>query len=351
MVDFHVTFDPKPRVAGEVVEGEVLLNIPVLELRNYHEVHAECSCIVLTKIGNVKKSTTVFCSLAPIWKRSNLTKPSDEHITKVPFSFTLPSALLPTGKYIKKRSVGVVGYYIQVTGTRSGTLEANTHIFHYFPVLPSDARGFEISKSINEGWAGAWKTVEEKKSIRRYFWRRYATAVMTLSLPDLEFFPIATPTPFTLKIVTFTEPMQCKNPENGMNAISSLPDVPRDPRKEIEFNLVQTAFIDAGTKQTTITGHYGSKMFGFGAEADNLAKVETTQATWEPIKGDAKGRGTWKREVVFTSSFELFPFPSFQSTTLKVNVSGRSLIRNVPVCLHPGAVGDVYEGQVSWTRK
>ncbi len=50
MVDFHVTFDPKPRVAGEVVEGEVLLNIPVLELRNYHEVHAECSCIVLTYV-------------------------------------------------------------------------------------------------------------------------------------------------------------------------------------------------------------------------------------------------------------------------------------------------------------
>ncbi|PSR74844.1 hypothetical protein PHLCEN_2v9558 [Hermanssonia centrifuga] len=221
MAEINVSFDPKRRTPGEIVEGTVLLNVPLLELRRYLEVHVKFTGSILVRIGLTTKRTTLFCDIAPIWKHFDLPS-SDEHIAKVPFRFTLPSELFPTGLYKNTLDgIGGVGYYIQVTGTRPGTFKPDKHIFCPILVLTSNARGYELSKSLNGPWTGEWKTVEQRKDIRRYFRGGYASAAVAFSLPDIDVLPIHTPVPFTLKVTTFTKPMEYFAAEKGVGTKSS----------------------------------------------------------------------------------------------------------------------------------
>ena len=75
----------------------------------------------------------------------------------------------------------------------------------------------------------------------------------------------------------------------------------------------------------TIVDHLGG--FGPDDNTDSPAHAEIKENLWVP-DADRRDHGSWKQEVTFSSSFTVQCAPTFQSSTMTVNVSpyGRDLI-------------------------
>lgn len=120
-----------------------------------------------------------------IWKRGvdhNSYPVPDSDIMVRPFSFTLPSTLLPSCEYGGLHTYTLsIRYFIQVVGQYQSKLKVKTRKFVPFAVLPSLSSGAEIRETLQQRWRGPWRSIVQEKNIRRGIWGDHSHAKMTVS--------------------------------------------------------------------------------------------------------------------------------------------------------------------------
>lgn len=142
-------------------------------------------------------------------------------------------------------------------------------------------------------------------------------------MPDIEIFPIHTPIPFTLNIVTVTKPMKMDDTKEGETIFPAPPLHP----KELEFELNRLLSIRARAWSRSSSDSGIANLGGFGSNVDpqfySQVQVESLDKVWIPSQDahdEKKHKGQWKQEATFKSSFTITHPPSFQTQTLGLNV-------------------------------
>lgn len=141
-------------------------------------------------------------------------------------------------------------------------------------------------------------------------------------LPAIDAFPVFTPIPFTLNIVTVSKPMRREDIPQGEPIFPAPPLTP----KGVTFKLERSVFVQVHAwrsdgNQSTV-GHLG----GLSPEPApphfyDAVRTEGLEKVWVPELGDEKKqKGTWKQEVNFLSNFQLACPPTFKSQTMGVDV-------------------------------
>lgn len=98
-----------------------------------------------------------------------------------PFSFKLPSTLLPSCEYGGLNTyVCNVRYFVQVVGRRPGKLKLNERHLVAFPVLPALASGAKLRETFQQGWRGPWRATAQEKNVRRGIWGDHSHVKVTV---------------------------------------------------------------------------------------------------------------------------------------------------------------------------
>ncbi|KAI0802031.1 hypothetical protein BC629DRAFT_1252909, partial [Irpex lacteus] len=284
-------------VAGETIQGEVHLNFPGLIRDKINEVHVKFRGYVYTY---QRLQVPLIHENISLWEQgvgtSSCPSPGSDILIR-PFSFKLPSTLLPSCEYGGLNTyVCNVRYFVQVVGRRPGKLKLNERHLVAFPVLPALTSGAKLRETFQQGWRGPWRATAQEKDVRRGIWGDHSHVKVTLDLPDIEVIPIFTSIPYTITITTHTKPMAR---DEGITDDSLFPVPPTKP-EEVSFWLESDVFMK--TKSWTANRN------------DNF--VQTLDKVWIPEGEKKAGRGRWKQEVVFRSKLRLNCAPSFDSETL-----------------------------------
>lgn len=110
---------------------------------------------------------------------------------RLPFRFTLPQSLPPSFQDSGFDWHGTVGYAIEAVGERPG-LHFNRKAHLAFPVIPHNGQGAALRSTLSGGWAGPWKTLQQKGEIRRGLWGDYSNVLVNVSVYAAATFPILT---------------------------------------------------------------------------------------------------------------------------------------------------------------
>ena len=120
-----------------------------------------------------------------IWKRgvdSSSYPVPDSDILVRPFSFTLPSTLLPSCKYDGLHtSTFNIRYFVQVVGQYQSRLKVKTRKSLPFPVLPALSSGADIREALQQRWRGPWRSIVQEKNVRRGLWGEHSHVKMMVS--------------------------------------------------------------------------------------------------------------------------------------------------------------------------
>ncbi|THH01546.1 hypothetical protein EW026_g1148 [Hermanssonia centrifuga] len=250
----NLVFDNKPRVAGETVQGEVHLNFRLLELNEFEEVNVKLRGVVSTQSAGWHKNVDLVCDTLSVWKRGDPEKTPETHVINVPLSFSLRENLLPSGQY----------------GSSHGKSGCTGNVDYYVEVI---------------------------------------------SLPDIDVFPVQSPIPFILTVLTTSKPSQ---QEDSSKEQAVFPVPPADPRKGIELKLLRRVAVNAGVKKQFSAGDLTVYLGGLGPEAqDDTAQIDPVERTWVPTTENPKYAGFWRQEAKFRSTFTLDCAPSFEFRTIK----------------------------------
>ncbi|KAI0688328.1 hypothetical protein BC835DRAFT_1373087 [Cytidiella melzeri] len=319
------------RVAGEVLEGEVHLNFPVLTKSKVEEVHIKLRGSVYTKLPRRQGETEyhrtqrfgLIHDTISLWQQSSsVYPPPDSHVLRLPFHFILPHNLPPSCEFTGFAEQGIVAYFIEVVGRR-GALHLDKRILCPISVMQSSSPGALLRASIRAGWQGPWKVREDQKEIRRGIWGDYAHVKMTLVMPDIPILPVLTNIPFTLNIVTLSKP------DHKDDSPSDKPIFPAPPLTPdaLEFCLEQRVYICANGHESTSSDHLVCYVGGMGpslpATVYKAVEVEVMDKEWLPSVSDQKKthcKGQWKQEVIFKSSMQYTCPPTFTFQTMAVTV-------------------------------
>lgn len=155
-------------------------------------------------------------------------------------------------------------------------------------------------------------------------------------MPDIPAFPIHTPIPFTLNIVTITKPMKMDDTKEGETIFPAPPLHP----KELEFELNRSISIRAHSWTRSSSDSGIANLGGFGPSMDPriyaIVQVETADKVWIPSQDshdEKKHKGQWKQEAMFKSSFTINHPPAFQAQTLGLHVSIPYLLGEVSLTI------------------
>lgn len=328
----NLVFDPHLHVAGEVVEGSVDLYFPKLRDDNIEEVHVKLRGFIATRITRQRGESSYtyrqrvdLCrENISLWRKGcDLYPPPGSHVLSLPFRFVLPSGLPPSCTYSGYRWQSTVGYLVQAVGERP-ILSFNRRVQKSFPVLPVDVRGAQLRSVLSAGWDGGWKPIEARNQIRKGIWGDYSQVEAILMFPDVEAYPVLTPIPFTLSVVTMTKTMKF---DDHKEEETIFPEPSHDPKK---YELKLEAKVWTKAKSQTNNGTSNTGVFGGLGDCnyprfyENI-QVEPVQKVWipSPEHGEKAQKGRWKQEVLFRSSFLLRCAPSFSAETLRVEYRAR----------------------------
>ncbi|KAI0683446.1 hypothetical protein BC835DRAFT_1423249 [Cytidiella melzeri] len=325
-----LVFNATLKVAGEAIHGEVHLDFPSLMRDKIEEVHVKLRGSVYTQITRQVGQNTSTRShriwLAhenvSLWRQGNgVYPPSGNNTLKLPFTFTLPSELIPSCEFNVYRKRGSVRYFIQVVGQRPGIWRFNERHLTPFMLLPPLPAGAELREAIRRGWQGPWTTITEEKDIRRGIWGERSHVKTILVIPELSILPVLTPIPFTLTVVTHSKSMK---PEDKSAGETIFPTPPSKP-EQLNFRIERYVFIRArgwtaaGEDDFAVPLGGGDARTPLQAPVYDPVGVLTTDKVWIPTEGDEKHeKGRWKQEVVFKSYFRLNCPPAFHSETMQV---------------------------------
>ncbi|KAJ7640815.1 hypothetical protein DFH06DRAFT_1215302 [Mycena polygramma] len=351
------------RIAGETIAGTVDLNVGLAQEHHIEHVRINVRGLIKTRVvkdgGQTmhahEQTVVLVYSKSSLWTRGTAFPAPGSHVLSLPFQFHLP-ANIPASFHsdILSTCRGTIGYSLEVVGAKSSLFRSWHRIERVFSVLPAANRSQMLAKeSLSlQGWVGPWRNTTQTDQLRHGIWGEYSRASVALSIPDMRSFPVATPVPYTLHVVTETKRMtQAECPENR----HGKPLFPAPPTKasRLTLRLLRKTTIRAEKE----TGHAEDSFHLQGTPVPGDAKpaapphhVELTvdDPVWIPKdEDDKKARGIWRRAVHFNSTLA-FPFAPTSNTetidwayTLQVVVPfpgiGNDVKLEVPIHLGPGS--------------
>jgi hypothetical protein len=145
-----------------------------------------------------------------------------------------------------------------------------------------------------------------------------------LVLPELASWPVFAAIPFTLTITTHSKIMKFSDKSSDEQIFPAPPEKP----DQIDFRIERDVFVRAKDWKSNRKNNRVSYLGGLGPDGSapevdqEPVQVDGNNKVWIPNEGGEKeAKGHWKQEVVFKSSFKLRCPPSFDSETMRVNVS------------------------------
>ncbi|OBZ65612.1 hypothetical protein A0H81_14406 [Grifola frondosa] len=183
-------------VAGGPVEGEVVLDFPLVQEEEIEE-------IVVKLRGSIR-----------IYAEVNESHPT-ESADVIHENLSL---------WTRRPCLSATGYaYTTVREERFSAL--------HDPV-PPDPRGAELRHELHSGWRGEWGRKKQEMRVRKGIWGDYSTVKAELWIPHMDALPLFVPIPFTIKVTSITAPMKLKDthPEKPI-----FPTVPQSAELSSSF--------------------------------------------------------------------------------------------------------------------
>ncbi|KAJ6451701.1 hypothetical protein C8R47DRAFT_299037 [Mycena vitilis] len=323
------------RVAGETIEGRVDLNVPLALKDGIEHLRIEMRGVIKTQIyrqygqtGVMHKQTVpLFTENQDLWTGSA----SAQNVLSFPFRFTLPGSLPPSfccGKYSPPDAT--IRYSLEAIGERAGKFHRNRRVRKIFPVMPvASEQELLIKETLRQGWTGRWNVTEKHEKVRTGIWGDYSHVNATLSLPELASFPVATPIPYTLHIVTETKALDRSDRPEDKHGKPLFPAPPTDSseltqeiRRKTEYHVKEKWAKHDEKKKETFDLHRGRSLAAAAESARVQAGTTAHEASTEAVQAvvdepvwvpQDKGRGLWRRSVRFNSTLT-FPFAPTWST-------------------------------------
>ncbi|KAJ7300754.1 hypothetical protein DFH08DRAFT_907930 [Mycena albidolilacea] len=360
------------RVAGETIEGCVDLHVPLLRKDGIENLRIEMQGVIKTQILRTYGQVTVMhkqvVPLFPAQSQSLWTSESphsDSDIVSFPFRFTLPEDLPPSfafGSYS-----AVVRYSLEVVGERPGVFHRNRRVRRVLVVMPAASEDQVLAReSLRQGWNGPWKAITQDEKVRQGIWGEYSRVHASVSLPDLPEFPISTPIPYNLHVVTETKTLDRSDRPEDKHGKPLFPVPPTQSseltqvfRRKAKYT-VRDVGLHEETRKDTFDLHTSQTLANTTASKKVRRAQTTPTQSVEPagevhtiidepewVPKDDKGRGIWRRSVRFTSTLA-FPFaPTCTTETLRWSYIllftvpfpgiGNDLKLEVPVHLGPAS--------------
>jgi hypothetical protein len=142
-------------------------------------------------------------------------------------------------------------------------------------------------------------------------------------LPDIKAFPVLTPIPFTVNVVTISKTMKKDDVEEGERIFPAPPLHCQD----VHFRMECDIFIKAKQCNSSSSDRLVAYLGGLGPnlhpQAYEGVRVEPHDKIWLPSSDshdEKKQKGQWKQEVTLRSSFILSCAPTFQTPLMTVRV-------------------------------
>lgn len=144
------------------------------------------------------------------------------------------------------------------------------------------------------------------------------------TIPKVDALPVLTPIPYTLRIITESKIM--KSHEKDPIALGAI--FPTPPTvDQVALWIENDAFIRTENWAAAINGKVVAHLGGLGCSNTSKqgpstapVQVEVADKTWVPSEAENDGKGRWKQETVFKSTFFLNCAPSFDSETINAKV-------------------------------
>ncbi|KAJ6590002.1 hypothetical protein DFH09DRAFT_1307458 [Mycena vulgaris] len=317
------------RVAGEVLQGHVDVNVPKALEDKLENVHVKLRGSIVTKItetehkaspdGGVghnethyqRQTVEVLRLNQTIWDQFNT--PQGAQIIACPFQIQLPPNLPPSFYYSHFNRTVVISYSLEVVGARHGLFHSNRRIRKIFSVVPP-ATPWELNASaaLKQGWGGPWKPIATNKEIRHHIFGEHAQVKAELVLPDLPSFPMVTGIPFSFHVLTKTKKVDRDDLEDKHGKLFPAP--PTSPA-DVELILHRRGRMRVHHKSEPmedkfeLTGSLGDKA------AVNRVRMTVDQPEWIHTPDQKEDKGSWKRAVHFDGMLSIPFVPTFTTET------------------------------------
>ncbi|KAF7357296.1 Arrestin-N domain-containing protein [Mycena sanguinolenta] len=187
-----------------------------------------------------------------------------------------------------------------------------------FAVVPAaTAEELGVKESLQQSWTGPWRDITQEKKLRRGMWGDYSKACATLSIPDLPSYPICTPIPIVIQILTETKSVP--RSDQAENKGKSLFPAPPTHSSQLKQVLCRVTNIKVQNKVARQRDTFDLPVTR-GLDNTEIARVESLceieavvdEPEWIPKEKD---RGVWKRSVRFALELQ-FPLPPTHSTEI-----------------------------------
>ncbi|KAH8082834.1 hypothetical protein BXZ70DRAFT_588429 [Cristinia sonorae] len=313
-------------LAGQVISGEAILNFPVIIEDDIEEVHVKFRGTLFVNItehkpghGNTpartknhQKTKSLVEQEITLWNRSNGT-PN----TKIayPFSFRLPDEVLPSSFCGWGSNRGHVTYFIKIVGVRDGMLHRNRREYVPLQVLAPDFQGAMVAKGLRQRIPYPTRTYDTHKEIRKGIFGDYSNVTLQFVLPDFATFPLFTPIPYILRVITLTKPQ--KRDEEDERDENLYPAPPKTP-SEATLRLMRLANIRPGLLHSFTSNDELDHLGGLGEGTGPKPSVHVNEKKWMP-KGTKEG--SWLQESTLQGAFVLTRPPGFQEDLMSVSYS------------------------------
>ncbi|KAJ7771990.1 hypothetical protein DFH07DRAFT_803338 [Mycena maculata] len=349
-------FPDHVRVAGELLQGQVDVNVPMALADKMESVKIKLRGSIVTKITETEhhaggenethyqhQTVELVRADETLWDQFNT--PQGVQVLSCPFRLQLPPNLPPSFHHSQFNRKVAITYSLEVVGVRHGLLHANRRVRKIFSVVPA-ASAWELNASaaLRQGWGGPWKPIATNKEIRHgVLFGEHSQAKMELVIPDLPSLPMGIGIPFSFHVLTHTKPVQRSELERKHGKL--FPTPPASPA-EVEVVLYRRGHIRVRHKSEEI-----EEKFALQGSLGDKASVEAVRTTVDEPEftdtPDHKDKGIWKRAVHFEGMFT-FPYtPTFSAEnaectySLRIKVDfhgiGNHLELDFPVHIDSGA--------------
>ncbi|KAI0658706.1 hypothetical protein C8Q70DRAFT_1054840 [Cubamyces menziesii] len=334
-------------VSGCPVEGEVELNVRILQEENVQEVRIELKGVAKIAISHESKISTESIQLAnstvSLWTRGTTYPPPGEDTLRVPFHMRIPANAPPPFEYNGWAKKGSIRYTLVAVCVKPGAVQRYQRVYVPLAVAGKDTTGVaarEKLSAIAAGAQGLWRVHHAEENIRKGLWGDYATVEVDLRMPDIGTFPLYVPIPFEIDITTRSAPLPRSKADAYPRDKPVFPPVPTAYHL-LEFKLRRHVHI---SMRNNFQGQDGTETVADFCSAPSSVEQEVPEREWVPLEsiGDEKKevgpatKGTWIQRAMFRSTFRLDCAHSFSMKTISCTYA---LELKVPF---PGIGNDVH---------
>ncbi|KAF7297989.1 Arrestin-N domain-containing protein [Mycena chlorophos] len=309
------------RVAGEVLQGHIDLDLGAAGEDKIDEVHIKLRGSIVTRITEYEnkpgegtqthyKTETLVRVDQVLWDQKNA-PPNLPQVIQCPFQLPLPTGLPPSFHFSHHNRAVTISYAIEVVGHRHGILHANRRVRKVFPVVPPG--DLAATAALSQGWRGPWRPYRVQDKIRHGIFGDHSEATMEFVVPELPTFPMGVGFPFALHIWTKTKPVHQEDLESKHGKLFPAPP---ESASEVEVKLKRRGRLHVYFQSEDIDENI--QLRGSLGDSAALANIRTTfdQPTFTPLP-DGHNKGVWNRGVHFEGFLTLPEAPTYSTKTVE----------------------------------